>query len=85
MPKYDYFCETNGQMLEASHPMSQRLGTWGELCATTGVDLGSTPADAPVKKLITGGGVVKASSLKNPSVPPCQMGAPCCGANSCGI
>ena len=85
MPKYDYFCEANGQTIEASHPMSERLSTWGELCARSGKDLGATPADALVKKLITGGGVVKASALKNPAVPPCQMGAPCCGANSCGI
>jgi predicted nucleic acid-binding Zn ribbon protein len=84
MPKYDYFCEANGTTVEVSHPMKDRLTTWGELCARSGQDLGATPADAPVKKLITGGGVVKASSLKNPALPPCQMGAPCSGG-SCGF
>lgn len=85
MPKYDYLCEANGQVVEVSHPMSERLATWGELCALTGQALADTPADSPVTKLITGGGVVRASSLKNPSAPPCQTGAPCCGPGSCGF
>ncbi len=84
MPKYDYFCEANGQVVEVSHSMAQKLATWGELCGKAGIDMGTTPADAPVKKLITGGGVVRAGALKNPE-PPCQTGAPCCGANRCGL
>lgn len=83
MPSYDYFCEANGQVVEATHSMQERLATWGELCAKAKLDPGETPADAPVRKLITGGGVVKASALKD-SMPPCQTGAPCCGANQCG-
>jgi predicted nucleic acid-binding Zn ribbon protein len=85
MPKYDYLCEANGQIVEVSHPMSERLATWGEVCERTLQQTGDTPADAPVKKLITGGGVVRAGALKNPELPPCQTGAPCCGANSCGF
>lgn len=84
MPKYDYYCEANGQVVEVSHPMADRLTTWSELCARAGVETGSAPPDAPVKKLITGGGVVRASALKNPE-PPCRTGAPCCGAQSCGL
>ncbi|CAG0997196.1 hypothetical protein GPROT1_03542 [Gammaproteobacteria bacterium] len=83
MPSYDYFCETNGQVVEATHSMREKLTTWGELCAKAKIEPGETPADAPVKRLITGGGVVHASALKD-SVPPCQSGAPCCGANQCG-
>lgn len=85
MPKYDYLCEANGQVVEVSHAMQERLSTWGELCARSGQPQGDTPADSPVKKLITSGsgGVVHASALKNPSAPPCQTGAPCCGANRC--
>lgn len=83
MPKYDYLCETNGQVVEVNHPMKDRLATWGELCALTGQDLAGTPADAPVTKLLSAPGVVRASSLKTPSAPPCQTGAPCCGANRC--
>lgn len=85
MPKYDYLCEANGQVVEISHGMNERLATWGDLCARAGLALAGTPADSPVKKLITGGGLVRASSLKNPSAPPCQTGAPCCGANNCGF
>lgn len=85
MPKYDYLCESNGQVIEVSHSMQERIATWGELCSRAGVAAGATPADAPVKKLITGGGFVHASALKNPEYPPCQTGAPCCGANSCGL
>jgi predicted nucleic acid-binding Zn ribbon protein len=85
MAKYDYFCDANGQTIEVTHPMAERLSTWGEVCRWAEMDLGTTPADSPVRKLITGGGVVKSGALKNPDVPPCQMGAPCCGAASCGI
>lgn len=84
MPSYDYFCETNGQVVEATHSMQERLTTWGELCGKAKIEPGNTPADAPITKLITGGGVVHASSLKD-SVPPCQSGAPCCGARQCGL
>ncbi len=83
MPKYDYLCEANGQVVEVSHPMQDSLSTWGELCARAGRPQGSTPADSPVKKLITGGHVVRSGTLKTPDRPPCQTGAPCCGANSC--
>jgi predicted nucleic acid-binding Zn ribbon protein len=85
MPTYDYLCEANGQTVEVGHPMSERLATWGEVCARAGLDLGATPPEAPVKKLITGGGVVHAGALKNPELPPCQLGAPCSGPSRCGM
>lgn len=85
MPKYDYLCEANGQVIEVSHRMQERISTWKELCDLAGVSLGTTPPDSPVKKLITGGDVIRAGALKNPDVPPCQTGAPCCGATSCGV
>jgi predicted nucleic acid-binding Zn ribbon protein len=83
MPKYDYYCEANGETVEVSHPMQDRLTTWGEVCARAGIAQGATSADEPVKKLITGGGIVRAGSLKNPEAPPCRSGQPCCGANRC--
>ena len=83
MPKYDYLCETNGRIVEVSHPMADRLQTWGEVCQRADLPLDGTPADSPVKKLITGGGVVSSKVLKNPELPPCQTGAPCCGAQRC--
>jgi len=45
------------------------------------MDKGSTPVDAPVEKLITGGGIVKSNSMG--SAPPCATG-PCCGGGGCG-
>lgn len=85
MPKYDYICDTNGQTVEVSHPMQERLSTWGELCDRAGVAAGDTPLDTPVRKLITGAGIVRSGALKNPEAPPCQSGAPCCGASACGF
>lgn len=84
MPSYDYFCAANGRTVEASHSMNERLSTWGEVCATAKIEPGETPLDTPVQKLITGGGLVRASALKD-SIPPCQAGAPCCGASQCGF
>ena len=52
MPLYEYQCETNGQLVEVVHRMSERYETWGELCEAAGRELGDTPADAPVQRLI---------------------------------
>ncbi|WP_333687329.1 zinc ribbon domain-containing protein [Methylococcus capsulatus] len=81
MPRYDYFCEANDSVVEVSHPMNDRLTTWGEVCERAGLAVG----DTPVRKLITGGGIVRSGALKNPEAPPCQSGAPCCGAGACGL
>jgi predicted nucleic acid-binding Zn ribbon protein len=85
VPKYDYFCEANDRVVEVSHPMHERLATWGEVCERTGLAAGDTPPDTPVRKLISGGGIVRSGTLKNPEAPPCQSGAPCCGAGACGF
>lgn len=76
MPTYDYRCEANQQVLEVQHSMSVKLSTWGELAAMAGVEPGSTPIDAPVSRLATGGQVVRSNVLKN-AVPPCQVGGGC--------
>jgi hypothetical protein len=83
MPTYDYVCESNGRVVEVKHGINEHPSTWGELCALLGIAPGDTPEPTPVKRLITGGGLVKSSSLG--SAPPCQSGAPCCGAGSCGF
>jgi predicted nucleic acid-binding Zn ribbon protein len=85
VPRYDYFCEANDSVVEVSHPMNDRLTTWGEVCERAGLAVGDTPLDTPVRKLITGGGIVRSGALKNPEAPPCQSGAPCCGAGACGL
>jgi hypothetical protein len=83
MPTYDYVCESNGKVVEVKHGINEQLSTWGEICARVGIAPGDTPEQTPVKRLITGGGVVKSSNLG--SAPPCQSGAPCCGGGGCGM
>jgi predicted nucleic acid-binding Zn ribbon protein len=85
MPTYDYHCDSNNQTVEVNHSIRERLTTWGSVCESAGLPLGETPADAPVTRLIAGAGLVHSSALRNPEQPPCQTGAPCCGANRCGF
>ncbi len=79
MPTYDYRCDTNGQVLEVSHRMSESLATWGELCARAETELGDTPAEAPVHRLATGGNVISSTSRGSGAAP-----APACGSGACG-
>jgi hypothetical protein len=83
MPTYDYLCEANGRVVEARHAMKDTVATWGELCALTGMTPGDTPGDAPVQRLVTGGQVVRSTSLGDAAAPPCASG-PCCGG-VCGV
>ena len=53
MPYYEYRCETNKQTVEVRHGMDERLETWGELAHCAGVDVGTTPVDTPVDKLLS--------------------------------
>lgn len=53
MPTYDYLCPTNNQILEVQHSLNQDIKTWGELCQLAQCDLGETPPEAPVKRLIS--------------------------------
>jgi predicted nucleic acid-binding Zn ribbon protein len=53
MPTYEYRCEANGRTVEVSHPMREKLTTWGQVCTAAGVDPGTTPASAPVEKLLS--------------------------------
>ena len=82
MPTYDYLCEANGRVLEVQHRMNDSIATWGELCACNGIDAGNTPADAPVKKLATGGNVV--TGAKDSGGHTCSSG-PCCGGGMCSF
>ena len=87
MPTYDYVCEANGQKVEVSHKMSESIDTWGKLCEYAQIEPGDTPSDTPVRKLITGGAVIGASTLKNPE-PACSTGS-CstsgCASGRCGL
>lgn len=66
MPRYEYRCEANGEVVEVSHSMSEQLSTWGEVCERAGIDAGKTPTRTPVEKVISLG-FVKGGSKPGPS------------------
>jgi hypothetical protein len=84
MPTYDYRCEANGLTVEVKHRISEEVFTWGELCKLAGIEAGDTAANSPVKRLATGGQVVKSSNLGSSGAPSCNSG-PCCGGGMCGL
>lgn len=53
MPLYDYFCPSNNRQLEVMHSISQEVKTWGEVCQLANCDPGDTPADTPVRRVIS--------------------------------
>jgi hypothetical protein len=80
MPTYDYHCQQNQQTLSVQHGMKESISTWGELCQRTQTELGKTPADTPVERVISGG-----IALPIPSAIPQLPMAGCCGNPSgCG-
>ncbi len=85
MPTYDYRCTITGQVFEARHGINDKLHSWGELCASIGMEIGSTAPDSPIERLATGGTVVNSRSLKNPDLPPCASGGGCGGGGMCGL
>jgi len=52
VPRYDYFCEANGETVEVIHSIGDRLETWGEVCGRLGREAGETPSDAVVRRVI---------------------------------
>lgn len=80
MPTYDYFCEQNARTVSIQHSMKEKVLNWGELCQRAGLEPGSTPADAAVERIISGGIALPIASPA-PSLPM----AGCCGKpSSCG-
>lgn len=57
MPNYDYICESNGEIIEATHPISVEISTWGMLCFATQHPLEDTDPLSPVRKVIRAPGV----------------------------
>lgn len=84
VPTYDYRCTSNDRVVEVRHHMNETLSTWGELCALAGIEPGDTPLEAPVARVISGGQLVRRSSLGDKDVPACASG-PCCGGGVCGL
>jgi predicted nucleic acid-binding Zn ribbon protein len=62
MAFYDYRCDVNGETIEVQHPVTEKLHTWQELCECAGRDLGDTPGDTPIKRLLNGGAIAKGAS-----------------------
>ena len=62
MPVYDYFCPKNNQQLEVSHSMNLEVSTWGQLCELAKREPGETPADAPVRRLLSAPRLMKPTS-----------------------
>ena len=83
MPKYDYRCELNHQTVEVTHSMSETVKTWGQLCALAGIEIGETPKDSPVHKIISGGYVATGAPLPE-SAPACTAPS-CCSGGICGL
>lgn len=86
MPTYDYRCDTNGQVVEVNHRMSERLSTWGEVCAHASIPCGDTPEDAPVYRMANGGNLISSNSLGSgvAPAPACDTGG-CCPSGMCGL
>lgn len=85
MPRYEYRCETTGEVFEVSHGMAERLGTWGEVAQRAGLPLGEVPAGAPVTKVISlsmvGGSRTGAAAMGGGACMPMPSGG--CGMPSC--
>ena len=62
MPTYDYFCPSNNETVEVFHSLNRKLETWGDLCRMLHCDPGETPADAPVRRLISAPSVMVPTS-----------------------
>ena len=52
MPSYDYYCEHNDEIVEATHSINASISTWGELCYVAQHPLGETDPLVPVRKLM---------------------------------
>ena len=82
MPSYDYYCASNGETVEVWHRMSDAVSTWGEVCAKADINTGQTPADSPVKRLITGGNII--GSERSTGDPDPGPASSCCSRGMCG-
>lgn len=79
MPTYEYYCAANQQTLEVMHGMTRTVANWGELCELAEAELGKTPAETPVEKLM-GTGMVITGDRDVPDM----GGGGCCAGGGCG-
>jgi hypothetical protein len=86
MPRYDYICPQNNQIVEVSHPLGQPLLTWGELCERAQLDPGDTPLNAPVDRLLSATSALLGKTSAPRSAAEAAPAAPvssCCAAGGC--
>jgi predicted nucleic acid-binding Zn ribbon protein len=81
MPYYEYQCAANGRTLEVRHGMGERLTTWGELAQASDSDLGDTPTDAPIERLMSAPVPVTSSSSGDTGFQGCGSGCACAPQN----
>jgi len=81
VPYYEYQCVANGRTLEVRHGMSERLTTWGELAQRADADVGETPKDAPIERLMSAPAAVGSSSAGDPGFQGCGGGCACAPQN----
>jgi hypothetical protein len=80
MPLYDYYCPTNERKVEVRHRMLEEIRTWGDLVTAAGLEVDDTPAEAEVRRLITGGSVLRSSSAgESAPAASCGIGCGCHG------
>ena len=84
MPHYEYRCAANGRTVEVRHGMDALLKTWGEVAAAAGEEVGSTPAGAPVERVMSAaavglspGGSASAGAGPGPGFQGCGSGCGC--------
>ena len=84
MPYYEYRCAANGRTVEVRHGMDGLLKTWGEVAQAAGEEVGSTPADATVERLMSmaavghaAGGGASAATAFSPGFKGCGSGCGC--------
>lgn len=75
MPWYEYHCPANGQTLEVRHGMDDALETWSELAQAAATEVGGTPPDAPVHRLMST--PVPTPGSANPGFQGCGSGCAC--------
>jgi len=79
MSTYDYKCNTNGELVEVKHDLSELSITWADLCERSGYE----SSDTPVTHLANGGQIVKRSNMDDSVLQGCDAG-PRCGGRRCG-
>lgn len=84
MPYYEYRCDGNGRTVEVRHGMNEQLERWDQVAAAAGIEVGDTPADAPVERLMSVAAVGTGSSASGSGAGPgFSPGFGGCGAG-CG-